>query len=338
MQHISVPLYEPLAVSPEPLHTLGDQWCLEEVVQAALALDLFRLLAVPRTAVSLARSEGWHEETAERMLRVLCHLGCLEEKAQGYTASPLGAVYLSPDSFFYYGKNFGEPLGIGSFGADLIRCLRQEPDTVVSPEPSWTPERLRLMGIYNLSGYIQGTVGVCDLKGAASLLDLGGGHGFYSIAFAQKYPHLTVTLYDLPPIAAAAMEIVARFGLEDRIAVRAGNFLHDHIGSGYDAVLCSNVLHKDKRAIVLPKVYEALNPGGTLILRCRIADCPDTLANALSKLYWQVRGGKDLFTLGQWQEFVSEFGFSRFALQDVRGIFATSTAMRPDGKGKEVPL
>ncbi len=328
MNHLVRPLYEPLPIDPAPLITLIDQWYLQETVQASLTLAIFQLLTIPKTANQLVAETDWHPETTIRLLNLLCQLGCLELTAAGYRNTPLAATYLTPASFLYYGGKYCEPLEAGSFGADLIRCLRQEPDTHISPEPSWTPDRLKQMGVFALDGFIQQTVKHIDLSQATRLLDLGGGHGFYSIAFAQKYPHLQVTLFDLPVITELAGQFITEFRLDDQITLLAGNFLLDPIGEGYDTVLCSNILHRDKRDLVLPKVYSALRPGGMLILRCRIADCPDNLSTALSKLYWQVRGGKDLYTLDDWKGFVAKHGFTGFTLHTVDDIFATITAWR----------
>ena len=328
MSQFNTLFYENLPIDPSPLVNLIDQRYLQETIQAALAVNLFSQLRTAATAACLASRNNWHEETVSRLLKVLQHQGCLEYTPAGYHCTPLAAAYLVPDSFFFYGDKFGEPPESESFAAALIACLRQEPATRTSPEPSWTPDRLRQMGVYALSGYVQSTVRRIDLSTAASLLDLGGGHGFYSIAFAQRYPSLKVTLFDLPVITESARQLMMDAGLAQRVSLLSGNFLQDSIGGNYDAVLCSNILHKDKRDIVLPKVYSALNPGGALILRCRIADCPDTLSNALSKLYWQVYGGKDIYTADQWRSFVTPYGFTDFTLQGVDDIFATFTARR----------
>ena len=328
MSQYNTLFYENLPIDPSPLVGLIDQRYLQETIQAALALNIFSQLQTAATAACLAARNNWHEETLSRLLKVLKHQGCLESTPAGYRCTPLAAAYLVPDSFFFYGDKFGDPPESGSFAAALIACLRHEPATRTSPEPAWTPDRLRQMGVYALSGYVQNTVRRIDLSTAASLLDLGGGHGFYSIAFAQKHPNLQVTLFDLPVITESAHQLIIDAGLGQRISTLSGNFLHDPIGSNYDAVLCSNILHKDKRDIVLPKVYSALKPGGTLILRCRIADCPDTLSNALSKLYWQVYGGKDIYTADQWQSFVIPYGFTDFTLQGVDDIFGTFIARR----------
>ena len=328
MSYPDILFYESLPIDPTPLVNLVDQRYLQEAVQAALAADLFSLVKEPISAAALAQSAGWDEETTIRLLAVLCHLGCVDRAESGYRSTLLASTYLTRDSFFFYGDKFGDQPEAGSFAHSLLKALRREDIAPTTHEPVWTAERLRQMGVYTLTGYIQNTLSRVDLTSAATLLDLGGGHGFYSVAFAQKYPDLHVTLFDLPAVMDGARPFISETKVGHRIAIRSGNFLHDDIGGGYDAILASNVLHKDKRDLVLPKIYSALSPGGTFILRCRIADGPDNLTTALSKLYWQVWGGRDLYTAAQWEGFVTPYGFTGFTLHGVDDMFATFTAKK----------
>lgn len=321
-------LYEKLPLDPAPLIDLVDRRYLQEALQVAIELDLFSMLRKARQADDLAAEQGWHVGTTLNLLRLLRFMDYLELTIDGYVCSPLAAAFLCPDSFLFYGAKFGEPTTKNSFGDTLVRTLRQETAPPNTPEPSWTHERLRQMGVHALSGFIQNALNYVTLQSAHRLLDLGGGHGFYSIAFAQKYPQLNVTLFDLPTVTELSKSFIAQFGVADRVSTMSGNFLTDPIGESYDAILCSNVLHKDKRDITLPKIHAALNPGGTFILRCRVADCPDNLETALGKLYWQVRGGRDLYTSAQWEGFVTEYGFTDFTIHGIDGIFATITARR----------
>src|SRR5436853_55848 len=72
-------------------------------------------------------------------------------------------------------------------------------------------------------------------------LDLGGGPGSYAIALAKRYPRLKGVVMDQN--VAIARQLIRKSGLEARLKVKAGSILTDALGSGYDAVLISNVLH-----------------------------------------------------------------------------------------------
>ncbi len=319
-------LYEPLPIDPGWIIASVEQGQMQEVLQAVLNLGLFQQLEVGKSAQQLANELEWEEETTVRLLNVLVEAGCLAVSQGEYCNTALANTYFLPENFLYLGHKFNEALSPDSFGFDLLRCLRKDPGTRISLEPDWNPEKLRQIGVNALTGSIQSTVNACDLTAVRSLLDLGGGHGFYSIALAQKYREMKITLFDLPQVVILAQQFIGRFQLAEQINLLAGNFLQGDIGSGYDAVLCSNILHSDKRDIVLAKVKKALNPGGTIILKCRIADCPNNLPNALNKLYWQVRGGKELFTQAQWQGFLAANGFSNSKTVNIEGMYATMTS------------
>ncbi len=100
-----------------------------------------------------------------------------------------------------------------------------------------------------------------------SVLDIGGGHGWYSAQLCRRYPRLTATVLDLPGSAAD--------GLSDRVVHREGDATADDLGSGYDAVLCFNLVHHlapGQIADLFGRAYEALVPGGVLAVMDAFAE------------------------------------------------------------------
>jgi len=319
-------LYYPLTVDPGGIITITEQGQLYEILQVVLSCKLFERLETSKPAEQLAAEMDWEEETTVRLLNVLVKAGYLEFFQGGYRNTAVTNTFFLPEHFLYLGHRFDDGLLLNSSRSKLLRCLRKDPDTLISKEPKWDHEQLRQIGVNALTGSIQNTVNSCDLTDARYMLDLGGGHGFYSIALAQKYPELKITLFDLPQVIALAHHFIVRFHMEEQINLLSGNFLQDDIQSGYDTVLCSNILHSDKRDIVLAKVKKALRPGGKIILKCRIADCPNTLSNDLNKLFWQVHGGKELFTQAEWRGLLSAHGFYNSKTVNLEGMFATMIA------------
>lgn len=103
--------------------------------------------------------------------------------------------------------------------------------------------------------------------GARTLLDVGGGHGLYSAQLCRRHPGLTATVLDLPGAAAIGRQIVAAAGMADRVRFTAADATTDDLGSGYDAVLCFNLVHHlvpDQIASLFAKAHGALAPGGVL--------------------------------------------------------------------------
>lgn len=148
------------------------------------------------------------------------------------------------------------------------------------------------------------------------VLDVGGGHGGYCIALAQRYPLLTATVFELPRVVPLAREIIAQAGMARRISVQKGDFQQEELGSGYDVALLFGVLNgepREKRPMLIRKIFSALNPGGQIVLREFVLDPdrtspPQAAIFALQMLLTTVAGGLD--TSDDWTEWLTAAGFT----------------------------
>ena len=315
-------LYETLPIAPEKVTGLVDNHRLYEILAVTCQLEIFEELQSGKTPTELAVKKDLEEVGLEYLLELLYQAGYLLKQREVYYNSPLAETYLLESSFLRLTHFFPQDFAEDSLANQLLKAL-QKKESKERGEPNWNPDRLRQIGVGSLIGSLHSTIAACDLTGANSLLDLGGGHGFYSIAFAQKYPQLQVTLFDLPQVIPLAAKFTRKFRLEERIKLIEGNFLQDEIGQGYDSVLCSNILHSDKRDVVLSKVWQALNSGGRIIVKCRVSDCEDSFTAALAKLLWYLQGGREIFSQKDWYGFLAEKGFQDLKTVDLNGIFAT---------------
>ncbi|SDW17913.1 methyltransferase [Roseicitreum antarcticum] len=108
-----------------------------------------------------------------------------------------------------------------------------------------------------------------DLRGAAKLMDIGGGSGVFLQHVAQQYPELSLELMDLPQVMDAARARLAQHGLGARVALHPGSFRDDAIPGGADAMSLIRVLYDHDDATVdtlLAQVFAALPAGGRLII------------------------------------------------------------------------
>ena len=104
---------------------------------------------------------------------------------------------------------------------------------------------------------------------ARRLLDVGGGHGLYSIKFCRRYPNLSAVVFDLPEALDVARETITHEKMHDRVTVIEGDFCVDDVGVGYDVILLFNVVHAylpEKNIELLRRLSSALNARGLIVI------------------------------------------------------------------------
>jgi predicted O-methyltransferase YrrM len=107
-------------------------------------------------------------------------------------------------------------------------------------------------------------------KGARDMLDIGGSHGYFSVALCRRHPGLRAVVLDLPQAVEKAAPILAREGMGDRVVHRAGNALTDDLGTeAYDLILIWSLVHHFDKATnreLVMRAARALRPGGVLAI------------------------------------------------------------------------
>jgi SAM-dependent methyltransferase len=106
---------------------------------------------------------------------------------------------------------------------------------------------------------------------ARTMLDVGGSHGFYSVALCRKHPQLAAVILDLPEALEEAAPILAIEGMGDRVRHQAGDALTQDFGENCcDLILISNLVHHftdaQNRDLTL-RAARALTPGGSLVIQ-----------------------------------------------------------------------
>jgi SAM-dependent methyltransferase len=130
---------------------------------------------------------------------------------------------------------------------------------------------------------------------ATAMLDIGGGHGAYSVAFCKRHPRLRATILDLPSAVAAAAPILAEAGMGGRVVHRPGDALVDDLGSdASDLIFVSHLVHHfaaAANAALVRRAAAALRNGGVLaildVLRPASPNASDQ-TGALLDLYFAV--------------------------------------------------
>ena len=103
-----------------------------------------------------------------------------------------------------------------------------------------------------------------DLSKYDSWIDLGGGHGLYSIAMAHSHPNIRCTVFDQPSITPSTKRFSEEYGVD--IDIQTGDFYVDEIKGTFDIVF-SSYNRSCSDPVLIPKIMGALRPGGYYIIR-----------------------------------------------------------------------
>lgn len=107
-----------------------------------------------------------------------------------------------------------------------------------------------------------------------SMVDIGCSQGAALVQIACSHPHISGVGFDLPHLQPHFGAYVASHALADRLRFQAGDFFRDPL-PGAEVLMFGRVLHNwdlAAKTMLLKKAYDALPPGGTLIVYERLID------------------------------------------------------------------
>lgn len=258
-----------------------------ELLTAAVAhFNLFGLLAdEPRSFDDLRSALGIAERPAVVLVTALRAMGLVEKDAGGRLAlTPLAAEHLAPGAAFDVSDYVG--LAASSPGVlEMVERLRTNQPAQVSGDSgaafifrqgiksAMDQENLARHFTLALSGRAKNVAPVLaerlPVEDVTRLLDVGGGTGIYSIALLQKHPQLRATVLDHAEVLKVAAEIAERYGVADRLELRAGDMFADPLPADCESILLSNILHDwdvpECRQLV-KRCADALPVGGRLLI------------------------------------------------------------------------
>jgi predicted O-methyltransferase YrrM len=157
--------------------------------------------------------------------------------------------------------------------------------------------------------------------GISRMLDVGGGSGAMSLAFAAANPALHAEILDQEDVVPIAAGHAKAAGLGDRVTARVGDMRRDDFGTGWDLVLLSAVCHMfgpQENADLLRRAAAATATGGRVVVHDHVlqADGAGPRAGTLFALNMLVNTDHGAnFTEDQYRTWMTAAG-----LVDVRRI------------------
>nr|WP_281300022.1 MULTISPECIES: methyltransferase [unclassified Iodidimonas] len=282
-----------------------------QILAALVALDLFEQLADgPVPLQALARANGLEIEAARRLLDAGVALDLIDRvEGESYALGALGAslvgdrgllAMIAHHDMLY--RDLADPVALfrnpqhrtelGAFWA-----YAQKGGGANHPKPdAKSVARYSALMAASQDMIAEQVLAAYPVHRHQVILDVGGGEGVFLAHVAQKARDARLILFDLPDVAARAGDARSDLVAAQRLSCVGGDFTRDPLPKGADLICFVRILHDHEDAIVerlLAAAYEALPPGGRLLLAEPMADTKG--ARAMGDAYF----GIYLLAMGQ---------------------------------------
>jgi bacteriochlorophyll C20 methyltransferase len=254
-------------------------------VKAAFDLGLFEAMSgSAHDLAALAEATGSVPARLEKFLITLKEIGLARQDAGAWALTPLAEQFftnaehhrnLTMVPFVDYISSL-----VQSFYVNMADVVRGKMDfTSLVPYPPRTREDnvfYETIHRSNLHFPIRLLRERVRLEGVSRLIDVGGGIGDIASAMCERFPELNVTLINLPSALDLVSENVASRGLAAQISPVAVDMYREPYPKG-DAVLFARILYPMNvqfSTMLLKKAYDALEPGGRVIILDMIISDP----------------------------------------------------------------
>lgn len=264
--------------SPENITQAVYAFRIARVLLTAFELDLFTIIGDSQmSSDEVARSAGTDSRATDRLLNAVCASGYLMKNEGKFSNTPLTAACMVKGRPGFLGGLMHQ-VTLWDTWSTLTEAVRIGTATHSGPVndrgTEWLEAFISAMhtrAIHQAPGVIK----LIDLDGVARVLDVGGGSGAFSMAFVRARRGIEAVVFDLPNVAKLTRSYVDAENLGKLITVVEGDYNSDSLGTGFDLVFMSAVIHSnsaDENGLLFKKAFAALNPNGRLVVLDFIMD------------------------------------------------------------------
>ncbi len=243
-------------------------------LMVATKLGVFEALADgPMTAAAVADRCGIDGRAAEKLMNLLVGMRHLRRSSEGtYRLTKVARTWLLEGS----SRSMRDMVLMKFLEWEWIEGLeafvRTGEPLDVHARMSADDWRLYQRGMRAQAGLLGGWLArrLPMPPSATTMLDIGGSHGYLSVALCRRHPALRSVVLDLPEAVEQAAPLLAAEGMGDRVVHRAGNALTDDLGTdAYDLILAFSLVHHFDAATnreLAARCARALRPGGLFVI------------------------------------------------------------------------
>ena len=263
---------------PDRLSDLIRAYMPSRCILTALELDIFTAVGGGANAEQIGTRIQANARAVGVLLNALVALGLLSKSGDHYSNTPESARFFVQGSKDNHRDGLLHTANIWHRWSTLTEAVRRGTRVPIYQDssPEWTPNFIAGMQ-RNSKDRAPTVVKAVGTTGVRRILDLGGGSGAYSIAFAKACPDVNCEILDLPEVVPLTAEYVRKAGVAAQVTMRAGDMLRDNFGSGFDIIMLNAICHmfsEEQNLDIFCRARQALAPNGRLVVQDFILD-PD---------------------------------------------------------------
>jgi len=281
---------EAAGVFPDDLNSTVRAFQESRVLLTAAELDLFTAVGSGATAAEVSTRIGSDPRATEMLMNALVAMGMLAKQGTVFRNSPLSARYFVAGAAEDARAATMHLVHLWQTWSTLTECVRAGTSvyhrSAIDRGEEWTRAFIAAMH-RNARARAPLVIEAVGTEGVTRMLDVGGGSGAYSIAFARANENLQVDLLDLATVIPIAQGHIDSAGFGGRIRTRVGDLRVDRLGEGYDLVFVSAICHMlgpDENKDLLRRCFEALAARGRVVIQDFILE-PDRTAPKSAALF-----------------------------------------------------
>ncbi len=256
-------------ILPDDVDQMIRGFMASRVVLTALELDIFSAIGKGASAAKVADDVDADPRATEMLLNALVSLKLLEKTDTEFRNTTAAARYFAAGSPDNHRPALMHTAHLWQTWSTLSDAVKAGTRVTEARSDDHVPAFIAAMdrNARDRAAQVVKTVGT---EGVRRLLDLGGGSGAYSIAFARAVPELCAHIVDVADVLPITQSYIQNAGLEDRITVRAGDMLTAPLAADYDLVLLSAICHMfspGQNQRLFHRAFDALAPRGRLVVQ-----------------------------------------------------------------------
>ncbi|MFZ0287548.1 MAG: methyltransferase [Candidatus Sulfotelmatobacter sp.] len=256
---------------PDRLDQMIRGYMPSRCILTALELDIFTAVGDGANAEQIGARIHANARAVAMLLDALVALGLLSKSGDDYKNTVESARFLVQGSKDNHRNGLLHTANIWHRWSTLTDAVRTGTRIPVDYDdtPEWT--RNFIAGMQrNAKARAPLVVKALGTAGVRRILDLGGGSGAYSIAFAKACPDVQCEILDIPEVVPLTSEYVSQAGVSAQVSLRAGDMLQDDFGSGYDLIMLNAICHmfsEEQNQDIFRRAHQALARNGRLVVQ-----------------------------------------------------------------------